>query len=154
MSDQKLRQQLVNHLKGGNAFAPIEKVVEEVPFEKIGVVPNALPYSFYQQFYHIWYAQNDIIQYCRNDDYEAPDWPNDYWPENAAPIDEKEWRNLIQKYFNERDEFCKYLMDSSNDLFKPFPSNNDHNLLREAELIIEHTAYHTGQLYVIERLIK
>lgn len=152
-SDQKLREQLVNHLKGGNAFSPIEKVVKDVPFEKIGIVPDGLPYSFYQQVYHLWYAQKDIIDYCRNDDYEAGNWPDDYWPENKAPKDEKEWENLIEKLFDERDEFCKYLMDSSNDLFEPFSQNENHNLLRETELIIEHNAYHIGQLYVMKRLL-
>lgn len=152
-SDQKLREQLVNHLKGGNAFSPIEKVVKDVPFEKIGIVPDGLPYSFYQQVYHLWYAQKDIIDYCRNDDYEAGNWPDDYWPENKAPKDEKEWENLIEKLFDERDEFCKYLKDSSNDLFEPFSQNENHNLLREAELIIEHNAYHIGQLYVMKRLL-
>ncbi len=151
--DQKLREQLVGHLKGGNAFSPIEKVVEDVPFEKVGIVPDGLPYSFYQQFYHLWYAQKDIIDYCQDDDYEAGNWPDDYWPENKAPKDEKEWENLIEKFFNERDQFCDYLMDSSNDLFEPFSQNENHNLLREAELIIEHNAYHIGQLYVIKRLL-
>lgn len=151
--DVSLRNQLVTHLKGGQAFSPNDKIVEEMPFERVGIVPDGLPYSFYQQFYHIWYAQHDIIEYCQNDDYEAPDWPNDYWPENESPVDENEWNNLVQKYFDEREEFCEYLIDSSNDLFNPFPSNNNHNLLREAELIIEHNAYHTSQLYIIVRLL-
>jgi hypothetical protein len=151
--DSSLRKQLVSHLKGGQAFSPIDKVIDEMPYHLIGIVPGGLPYSFYQQFYHIWYAQKDIIDYCQNDDYEAGNWPNDYWPEQTGPADEKEWKNLIEKFFDERDAFCNYLMDSSNDLFKPFPQNENHNLLREAELIIEHNAYHIGQLYVIYRLL-
>lgn len=153
MNDQKLREQLVKHLKGRNAFAPVEKVVEDVPFEKVGIVPDGLPYSFYQQVYHLWYAQKDIIDYCREDDYEAGNWPDDYWPENKAPKDEKEWKNLVQKFFDERDQFCEYLMDPSNDLFEPFSQNENHNLLREAELIIEHNAYHIGQLFIMKRLL-
>jgi hypothetical protein len=152
-STTTLRIQLVSHLKGGQAFSPINKVIDEMPYDLIGIVPDGLPYSFYQQFYHIWYAQNDIIEYCQNDDYEAPDWPNDYWPDETASTDQTEWKNLIHKYFDERDQFCDYLMDSSNDLFKPFPQNENHNLLRQAELIIEHNAYHIGQLYVIYRLL-
>lgn len=153
MSNQQLRKQLVNHIQGKNAFAPIEKIVEEVPFKKVGHIPEGLPYSFYQQFYHIWYAQKDIIEYCLNENYEAPNWPDDYWPEQAGPVDGTEWNNLTQTFFDERDKFCEYLMDSSNDLYEPFASNKNHNLLREAELIIEHNAYHIGQLYVIKRLL-
>lgn len=151
--EQKLREQLVNHLKGGQAFSSIDSLIDKISLEKIGIVPDRLPYSFYQQFYHIRIAQLDILDYCRDDNYQDPNWPDDYWPENEAPDDNSEWETLVKNYFDERDEFCKLIMNSSNDLFEPFEANPDHNLLREAELVIEHTAYHTGQLYVIYRLL-
>ena len=151
--DQKLRQQLVSHLKGGQAFSSIDSLLKKTPFEKLGIVPEGLPYSFYQQFYHIRVAQLDILDYCRDENYKAPNWPNDYWPDNPAPADESGWKALVQNYFDERDEFCEMIMEPSNDLFEPFEANPDHNLLREAELVIEHTSYHTGQLYVIYRII-
>lgn len=153
-NDQKLRKQLVSHLKGGQAFSSIDSLIDKISFEKIGVVPDGLPYSFYQQFYHIRIAQLDILDYCRDDNYRAPNWPDDYWPDESAPSGNSEWNTLIQNYFDERDVFCEMIMDSSNDLFEPFEANPDHNLLREAELVIEHTAYHTGQLYIIYRLLK
>lgn len=152
-NDQKLRKQLVSHLKGGQAFSSIDSLIDKISFEKIGVVPDGLPYSFYQQFYHIRIAQLDILDYCRDDNYRAPNWPDDYWPDESAPSGNSEWNTLIQNYFDERDVFCEMIMDSSNDLFEPFEANPDHNLLREAELVIEHTAYHTGQLYIIYRLL-
>ena len=149
----QIKQRLVKHLKGGQAFSTIDKVLDKMPFDKIGIVPDGLPYSFYQLFYHIRVAQLDILEYCRDDDYKAPDWPDDYWPDTSAPADENEWQALIDSYYEERSEFCELLLDPSKDLLKPFESNKDHNLLRQAELIIEHTAYHTGQLFVIYRLV-
>ena len=149
----QIKQRLVKHLKGGQAFSTIDKVLDNMPFDKIGKVPDGLPYSFYQLFYHIRVAQLDILEYSRDDNYKAPDWPDDYWPENSAPADENKWQALIDSYYEERGEFCELLLDQSSDLLKPFESNKDHNLLRQAELIIEHTAYHTGQLYVIYRLV-
>lgn len=152
-NDQKLREQLVSHLKGGQAFSSIDSLIDKISFEKIGIVPDGLPYSFYQQFYHIRIAQLDILDYCRDENYRAPNWPDDYWPDESAPSGKSEWNTLVQNYFDERDEFCEMIMDSSNDLFEPFEANPDHNMLREAGLVIEHTAYHTGQLYVIYRLL-
>ncbi len=152
-TEAELRKQLVKHVKGRNAFLPIEKVIEKVPFKKIGIVPEGLPYSFYQQVYHIRIAQVDILDYCRDENYKAPNWPDDYWPENPAPADEAEWNDLVQNFFDEREEFCEIILDSTNDLFEPFEANPNHNLLREAELVIEHNAYHIGQLYVIARLL-
>lgn len=150
---QPLRKRLVRHLKGGEAFSPIDQVVERVPFHQVGIVPDGLPYSFYQQFWHIRFAQYDILEYCRAQAYQAPEWPDDYWPGETAPESEQSWEELKQSYFEDRQAFCKMLLDPSNDLFEPFPSDSDHTLLRQSELVIEHTAYHTGQLYLIARLL-
>ncbi|MEX0648798.1 MAG: DinB family protein [Balneolaceae bacterium] len=151
--EKKLRNQLVSHLKGGQAFTPVDRLIKNITFDCIGIVPDELPYTFYQQFYHIWFTQADIINYCRNPDYQAPDWPGNYWPEQKAPETEQKWQELISAYSDEREEFCKFILDTSNNLFQPFSANEDHNLFREIQLVIEHTSYHTGQLFVIYRLL-
>lgn len=148
-----LRRQLVSHLKGGQAFSPIDKVLDNMSYDLIGIVPDGLPYSFYQQFYHIWYAQKDIIAYCKNDDYKAPNWPDDYWPENSSPVKKSEWKELIQNFYHDRDSLSRYILDSSSNLFEPFDSDADHNLFREIQLVIEHNSYHASQLYLIYRLL-
>jgi len=159
MNDQNdqdiiLRKQLVSNLKGGEAFSPIDSLIDEFPFGKVSIVPDGLPYSFYQQFYHIWFAQHDIIEYCLNEDYKSHRWPDDYWPDRKGPGSKKEWNALIEKYLNDRYDLEKMIMDTSINLFQPVPSNTKHNLFREVQLVIEHTAYHTGQLYLINRLLR
>ena len=155
-SDQEneLRNRLVQHLKGGNAFTPVDKLIEKMPFHQLGIVPEGLPYSFYQLFYHIWHAQHDILTYCLSDDYQAPEWPDDYWPGKTAPENEREWQQLVSRYFNDREALSDLIQDVSNDLLRAFLQNPNHNLFREVQLVIEHTAYHIGQLYVIYRLLK
>ena len=154
MNDQPdFKQHLVKHLKGGRAFSPIENVLKEMPYEKIGIVHDGLPYSFYQLFAHIRIAQLDILEYCTLDDYSAGNWPDDYWPDDSEPESKKSWTELTEAYFSEREEFCNLILQPDSDLMKPFETNKDHNLPRQAELIIEHTAYHTGQLYVVYRLL-
>lgn len=148
-----IKQQLNKHLTGGQAFSPIDTVLDKMPFEKIGIVPDGLPYSFYQLFAHIRIAQLDILEYCTLDDYSAGNWPDDYWPDDPAPESQSEWKNLKANYFSERNAFSDLILDPSSDLTKPFRTNPAHNLLRQTELIIEHTAYHTGQLYVVYRLL-
>ncbi len=148
-----IRQQLVKHIKGGTAFMPIEEMLKDIPFQKLGVVPEHLPYSFWQQFYHLRFAQYDILDFSRNPDYESAQWPKDYWPENEAPENEAEWKALVNRFFSERQEFIDLLLDPANDLYVPFPHGNGQTLYREAILIIEHNAYHTGQLLIILRLL-
>lgn len=153
-NDKNLRDQLIKHINGGEAFMPLEKVLEEITFDNLGIQPEGLPYSFYQQFYHLKFAQYDILEFSRNPDYKKIKWPDDYWPEKTAPDDEQEWENLFNAYFKEREEFCSLLSDPDNDLYKPFPQGSGQTLLREALLIIEHSSYHIGQLLVILRLLK
>lgn len=148
-----IKQRLVKHIEGGQAFSPIDKVLDEMPFDKVGIVSDGLPYSFYQLFAHIRIAQLDILEYCTSDDYEAQQWPDDYWPDEPAPASREAWNELTEAYFSERQKFCDLILSPDTDLLEPFEANKDHNLLRQAELIIEHSAYHIGQLYVIYRLL-
>lgn len=152
-ADKKIREQLVKHLQGGEAFTPVEDLLEEIPFDKLGIVPEGLPYSFYQLFYHIRLAQHDILEFSRNPDYESPAWPDGYWPREKGPASEQEWQELTASYFKERKELSNYLSNPENDLLSPFPHGSGQTLLREALLVIEHTAYHTGQLLVVLRLL-
>jgi uncharacterized damage-inducible protein DinB len=147
----EIRNQLASHLKGGEAFMPIDALLKEIKFEKLGERPNNLPYSFYELFYHIWFAQNDILNYCTAKVYEEHEWPKNYWPENTAPDTEAEWHELQQAYFDDRKELSDFLMDPKNNLMKPVRSGTNHSLLREILIVIEHSAYHNGQLLIILR---
>lgn len=151
--DTQLRQQLVKHLEGGEAFVPVDDIVDKMPFEKLGIIPKNLPYSFWQQFYHLRYAQYDILDFCRNPNYAPVKWPDDYWPDEPAPKNRQEWQETIDAYFSERAEMAELITNPANDLTKPIPHGEGQTLLREVLLIIEHTAYHTGQMLVILRLL-
>lgn len=148
------REQLVQQLEGGQAFLKVEDLLEEVEFEKLGERPAGLPYSFYEQFFHMRVAQYDILDFTRNPDYQPMEWPEDYWPTDAAPSSEKEWEELKDSFFKERDEMMNLILDESNGLNKPLAHGDGQTLLREALLVIQHNAYHTGQLAIIFRLLK
>lgn len=148
-----LRQQLVKHLKGGEAFLPLEQFIHKMPWEKAGIVPEGLPYSFWQQLWHMRFAQLDILDFSRDTGYSAPAWPADYWPADPAPASEQEWKAMIDAFFNEQDELIKLVLDPEVGLFEPFPHGTGQTVLREALLVIEHSAYHTSQMLIILRLL-
>lgn len=147
------RAQLVKHLMGGEAFMPIDKVLKEVSFDKIGERLHGLPYSFYEVFYHITYTQKDILDYIILDDYKTPKWPEGYWDKKRSPTTKEEWEELKSDFFKERQALAAYILDKNNDLNKPVKNSEDHTLLRELLLVIEHNAYHTGQLILLLRLL-
>lgn len=149
--DQK--GQLLKHLKGGEAFASLESFIDEIPFEKLGERPYQLPYSFYELFYHVVFAQKDIVDYAISSEYKAPNWPDDYWPARSAPESMEAWDNLKKEYFDNRVLLEKFLLDPKNELNNPVINSEEHSLFREVLLVIEHTAYHTGQMLIILRLL-
>jgi uncharacterized damage-inducible protein DinB len=153
MSDIKQKEQLVKHLKAGEAFVPLEDFIEKIPFEKLGDRPYNLPYSFYEIFYHIVFAQKDILEFSISGDYRTSKWPEDYWPKEPAPNSSEAWEKLKKDYFDDRSILESFLLDPKNDLNLVVRNSKIHTLLREVMLVIEHTAYHSGQLLMILRLL-
>ncbi len=146
-----IREQLVKHLKGGEAFMPLEDILKKVEYKKLGERPKELPYSFYELFYHIWFTQKDILKYCTEIEYNASEWPTDYWPEKRAAENKEEWESLKSQYLEDRQKLIDLILNPEIDLFAPVPSNPKHTIFREIMLVIEHTAYHTGQLLIVLR---
>ena len=152
-SHRLIREQLMRQLQGGQAYLVIEDLLDEISFEDLGKRPAGLPYSFYEQFFHMRVAQFDILDYSQNLDYEKQDWPDDYWPVEQAPKDEAAWEELKESFFKERDEMMDVILDEHNGLTAPVVNHVTHTYLREAMLVLEHNAYHTGQLALIFRLL-
>lgn len=150
---EQIKNQLVAHLKGGEAFVPLEELLKFIPYGYLGKRTGNLPYSFYEIFFHIWYTQKDILNYCLDENYKLPEWPRDYWPETHTPKNIDSWADLKNKYFEDRDKLIKLIQDPSTDLLATIGQGKKHSLLREILLVIEHSAYHTGQLLVILREI-
>ncbi|WP_424493957.1 DinB family protein [Salinimicrobium sp. GXAS 041] len=146
-----IKKQLVKHLNGGEAFMALEETLKKIEYKKLGERPQDLPYSFYELFYHIWFTQNDILNYCTKREYHAPEWPTDYWPVKRTSENEEEWENLKKHYLQDRQRLIDLILSSENALFAPVPSNPQHTIFREMMLAIEHTAYHTGQLLIVLR---
>jgi uncharacterized damage-inducible protein DinB len=147
------KEQLVKHLKGGEAFASLDDFIDKISFEKLGERPHNLPYSFYELFYHIVFAQKDILEFSISGAYKTSKWPEDYWPKESAPKTVEAWGNLKKDYFEDRDIFENFLLDPKNDLNLLVRNSKNHTLMREILLVIEHTAYHTGQMLIILRLL-
>lgn len=150
-ANQKPEKTLLDHLKGGEAFMPVEKILEKITWKDLGERPQSLPYSFYELFYHMYFTQKDILNYCLNENYEAPQWPDDYWPLKKSPDTETEWEQLKSAFFKDRKSLADLL--AGNGLADTVPSNEEHSFFREVLLVLEHNAYHSGQLVILLRLL-
>lgn len=151
--EQGLKKQLIKLIDGGNAHATFEQSVKGLSKENRGIRPQGLPYSVWELVEHLRIAQYDILDFSTNPDYKTINWPDDYWPKNAAPKDDNEWQKAIGQIAKDRAQFIGLISPEDADLFTPFDYGDGQNLLREALLIADHNSYHIGQIIVVRRLL-
>jgi hypothetical protein len=151
----ELRKQLLDLLDGGQAHATFDEAVEGFPVELRGTVPPNLPYSAWQLLEHLRIAQRDILNFSAppTGGYHPMQWPDDYWPKSPQPPSAHAWDECIAAIRSDREHFEALIKKADADLFKPFRWGNGQNLLREALLIADHTAYHLGELIVLRRVL-
>lgn len=150
-SDDPLRQQLLTLLESRNAHVDFETAVGDLPAEARGRRPDQLPYSPWELLEHIRIAQWDILDFCRNPDYEQPDWPKEYWPEGPKPPDEPAWTNSIGAYRRNLEGMKDLVREPDLDLHAEIPHGDGQTYLREVLLVADHTSYHLGQLVTVRR---
>lgn len=148
-----VRKQLIALLTGSNAHQSFDDAIQDLPAELRGVKPDKLPYSIWQLVDHIRIAQWDILEFSRDSSHQSPPWPSGYWAKELAPTDEGAWQQALTQIREDRDAFVTLLNDPSRDLYAPFEHGDGQNLLREALLIADHTAYHVGEIIIIRRLL-
>ncbi|RBQ07611.1 DinB family protein [Pedobacter miscanthi] len=138
-------------LNGGGAHVGIKDAVANLPFELLGEKPHGLPYSIWQLVEHIKIAQWDMLEFSKDGAHQSPKWPDEYWPKEVAPKDEKTWYNTLKQIDSDLNEFIA-LLDSV-DLFKQIPHGDGQTVLREALQIADHNAYHIAEIVVVRRLL-
>ena len=150
-----LRQQLLTLLQGGEAHTTFDDAVKDFPADLRGVVPDKLPYSAWQLLEHLRIAQRDILDFSAppTGGYQLLAWPDAYWPKSPEPPSSRAWDESIDAVRKDRESFAAMLQRPEADLFRPFRWGNGQNLLREALLIADHTAYHVGEFIVLRRLL-
>ena len=151
----ELRKQLLASMAGGQAHISLDDAVADMPSALQGKAPAGLPYSAWQVLEHMRITQRDILNFSAppTGGYHAMRWPEDYWPKSSEPPSEQAWEQTVAAIRADRKAFEALLIKPEADLAKPFRWGDGQNLLREALLIADHTAYHLGELVVIRRLL-
>jgi len=153
--ERLIKQEIYHQLTENVAFTNVLSFIDEVPYDKIGIRPAQLPYSFYEVFYHLWLSQRDILDFISAENYNEKKWPEDYWPKEQQPRDEYEWKRFKTEFREDFKTIQEILENEKQFLLRPvkFATNDTQTLLRELLLILNHNAYHIGQLQIILRLL-
>lgn len=151
--DKQVREQLVMLINWEDAHVGLDRALDELPVAARGQVPKGMAHSIWQIVEHMRIAQEDILEFSRNPKYKEKKWPDQYWPAAHAPADEEAWQKSIDTFHKEREAFCAMVVDPAQELFAPFPWGSGQTLMREALLIADHNAYHTGEIVAVRRAL-
>src|SRR3954468_2463998 len=142
MSESELRSTLARALGWDDAHAGVERVVDGIAPQLRGRAPAGLPYSPWQLLEHLRLTQRDILEFCRNPEYQEPHWPDDYWPSASAPASDGEWDAAVAAFRADRGALEALAVDPATDLLAPIPHGTGQTLLRELLLAADHASYH------------
>ncbi|MVN75078.1 DinB family protein [Hymenobacter sp. HMF4947] len=153
--DQPTRTALVAELTqllaGGNAHATFEQACADLPAPLRNQAVPEVPYTIWQLVEHVRIAQWDIVEFCLNPAHKSPKWPDGYWSKSA--VDEAGWQATLAQIAHDQQRFIQLLEAPTTDLFAPLPHGDGQNIFREALLIGDHAAYHTGEIILVRRLL-
>jgi uncharacterized damage-inducible protein DinB len=150
--NDSLRTHLVKVLSWQDAHVNFDRAIEGIPPEMRGIKPSGLPYSLWQLLEHLRICQGDILEFCRNPDYQEIDM-EDYWPQTTAPPKPESWEASIAGFRDDCEALKKLALDPQLDLFAKIPHGSGQTYLRELLLVADHNAYHVGQLVAVRRLL-
>ncbi|GAB3860998.1 DinB family protein [Hymenobacter terrigena] len=151
---QGIVAELIGLLTKGNAHATFEEACAGLTPEIWNQHVPEVPYTIWQLAEHVRIAQHDILEFSLSEKYESPEWPAGYWPAKDATADEKQWQATLDHIHADRQRFIDLLHNASTDLLAPIPHGTGQTILREALLIADHNAYHTGEIILVRRLLK
>ena len=148
-----MRTELARALDWGEAHADFDAAVKDFPAALRGTVVQGLPYSAWQILEHLRLAQHDILDFSRNAKYAEMKWPDDYWPASPEPPDDKAWEKSVAAFRRDRKAVQKMAADPKVKLDKRIPHGKGQTYLREILLVLDHNAYHVGELVMLRRLL-
>ena len=150
--DKALREHVLELLEGKSAHIDIESALIDFPIDRINDKPAASPHSAWQLLEHIRIAQWDILDFSRNPKYKEMKWPDDYWP--AGDGTPEKWKNSVKQTLSNLQEMRDLVSNEKVDLFAKIPHGDGQTILREALLIVDHNAYHLGQIVFLKKMFQ
>jgi uncharacterized damage-inducible protein DinB len=153
-NDASLRDQLVQLLRGGSAHIDVFAALKDFPPKLYGAKPENAPHSAWQLLEHMRMALRDLWDFSTNAEYVEKNWPDDYWPESAAPPSKQAWDSSVKALKEDLAAFEKLVKNPKSNLYAQIPWGKEkQTLLREVLLAADHNSYHVGQLVLLRRLL-
>ena len=150
MNGETLREEVIKLLRGAQAHVTVEYALEDLSPEWRSHRQAGL-HSIWQLLEHMRVAQEDILRYTTDPEWESPEWPNEYWSQNLSFLPEETWQKTRSGFERGVDEAVTLAREA--DLSASIPHGEGRTYLRQLLLIADHNAYHLGQIVAIRKLL-
>jgi uncharacterized damage-inducible protein DinB len=151
--DKALREHLLALLKGGEAHVDFEAAIKGMPPKLRGVRPAEGVHSAWELLEHLRIAQWDILEFTQDAAHVSPEFPAGYWPDSPEPPDAGAWDRSVASFREDFQEITDLVKDESTDLFAKIPHGDGQTVLREVLLVVDHNAYHIGEMVMLRRVL-
>lgn len=153
MNDKALRKNLIEFLRGGSAHVSPKDALQHISPRLRHVRPAESAHSVWEELEHIRIAQEDILRYTLDPNWQSPAWPAGYWPAKVTEVTDEMWDESARRFTADLEALIALASDDGVDLTAEIPHGEGRTYLRQLLLAADHNAYHFGQLVQTRRLL-
>jgi hypothetical protein len=152
-NDQALRRHLAPLLTSESAHASFEAALADFRAALHGEQPTGAAHTPWQVLEHMRITQRDVLDRIGNANHRALAFPDEYWPPAAVPRKNDAWDASVAAFRADQKALADVIGKNDIDLFGPTRPGADGVLLDDLLMIVDHNAYHLGELILLRRLL-
>ncbi|MDQ1451133.1 MAG: hypothetical protein QOK38_999 [Acidobacteriaceae bacterium] len=152
-NDQALRQHLAALLTSESAHAGFDAAVADFPAALYGKQSTGSAHTPWQVLEHMRITQRDVLNRIGNANHRAFAFPDEYWPPAAVPRKNDSWDASVAAFRADQKALTDVIGNNKTDPFGPTRPGADGVLLDDLLMIVDHNAYHLGELILLRRLL-
>lgn len=137
-------------LTGEGAFANVRNVLEGIEFKQLGQRPEGAPHSIFEELWHTVYWQDLVLDWIEGGDRPAPDHAAASWPQEPAPADLREGRELVRTFLEGVNRAIAHASDAER---LDTPVRGTRTVRSLLETILAHNSHHLGKIILLRQLL-
>lgn len=151
ITTEPMRSHLAALLSSESAHTGFDAAVANLPTHLQGNQPAGAAHTPWQVLEHMRITQRDVLNRIEDADYRPLKFPDEYWPPAAAPRKNESWDASASAFRADQKALGGIIAKA--DLFSPVRPGADGVLLDDLLMIVDHNAYHLGELILLRRLL-
>ncbi|HEX6773678.1 MAG TPA: DinB family protein [Acidobacteriaceae bacterium] len=148
---EPLRSHLAALLSSESAHTSFDAAVADLPVDLQGKQVPGAAHTVWQVLEHMRITQRDVLNRIGSADYRPLKFPDEYWPPSAAPRKNESWDASVAAFRADQKSLAEVIARA--DLFGKSRPGADGALIDDLLMIVDHNAYHLGELVLLRRLL-